>query len=217
MLSHFEGPRERLLRLGPDALSDDELVGLVLTGGSGGRGPASALLSRLGGLAALSRASLDELFGEGVGLARASAVVSAFELSRRVARAAVGKRPVLQTARDADAFLRPRLAHLPREVFSLTLLDVRLRVLRELTVASGTGWACAVHPRDVLGPAVREKAAAVLFAHNHPSGDVEPSTDDRTLTARLIAACELLGLRAVDHLVLGADGYSSFRELGLWP
>jgi DNA repair protein RadC len=125
-------------------------------------------------------------------------------------------RPVLRNAQQAYAFLRPRLAHLSTEVFSVTLLDVRLRVLRELTVAQGNGWSCAVHPRDALAPAVRERAAAVLFAHNHPSGDVQPSEEDRVLTRRLVAACELLGLRALDHLVVCRDGYSSLRELGDW-
>ena len=214
---HLEGPRERLARLGPEALSDDELLGLILSGGIGGRAPAQALLERLGGLAPLARASFEELQGEGIGQARAAALFASFELARRVERAGVGSRPVLQTAREAYAFLRPRLAHLRSEVFSVTLLDIRLRVLRELTVASGSGWACAVHPRDVLAPAVRDQAAAVLFAHNHPSGDTEPSAEDRALTGRLVAACELLGLRPVDHLVVGREGYSSFRELGLWP
>jgi DNA repair protein RadC len=217
MLSQLEGPRERLARLGPDSLSDEELIGLILTGGASGAVPARALLARVGGLATAARTAVEELRGPGIGTARAAALAAAFELARRIDRAAIGNRPVLQTARQAYAFLRPRMAHLNVEVFSVTLLDLRLRVLRELTVAEGSGWACAVHPRDVLGAAVRERAAAVLFAHNHPSGDVSPSAEDRALTARLVAACELLGLRPVDHLVVGRDGYSSFRELGLWP
>jgi DNA repair protein RadC len=203
--------------LGSQALTEDELVGLVLTGGIGGRVPAQSLLTRLGGLAGVARATLAELRGEGVGEARAAGLCAALELGRRVAQAEVSSRPVLQSAKAAYAFLKPRMAHLSHEVFSVTLLDLRLRVLRELPVASGTGWACAVHPRDVLAPAVRERASAVIFAHNHPSGETSPSTEDRLLTARLVAACELLGLRAVDHLVIGNEGYSSFRELGLWP
>lgn len=150
-------------------------------------------------------------------MARAAALASALELGRRAVQAELTPRPVLNTAAEAYAFLRPRLAHLRAEVFSVTLLDVRLRVHRELTVASGSGWACAVHPRDALGPAVREGAAAVLFAHNHPSGHAMPSSEDRQLTSRLVAACGLLGLRAVDHLVVCLDGYSSLRELGAWP
>jgi DNA repair protein RadC len=211
-----EGPRERLARLGAHSLTDEELLGLILTGGSGGQAPAAALLRRLGGLSELSQASVSEVRGTGIGWARGAALCAALELGRRVNQAAMPARPALRNARQAYAFLRPRLAHLPTEVFSVTLLDVRLRVLRELTVAQGTGWSCAVNPRDALAPAVRERAAAVLFAHNHPSGDAAPSEEDRSLTRRLVAACELLGLRALDHLVVCRDGYASLRELGEW-
>lgn len=211
-----EGPRDRLSRLGPGALCDDELLGLVLTGGLSGREPASRLLRRLGGLGELARVEPSALRGDGIGAARGAALSAALELGRRVAQASLPPRPVLQTARQAYAFLKPRLGHLRTEVFSVTLLDVRLRVVREQVVASGSGWACAVHPRDALAPAVREGAAGVLFAHNHPSGDPTPSADDRALTVRLWAACELLGLRAVDHLVVCRDGYSSYREQSCW-
>ena len=211
-----EGPRERLARLGSQSLTDDELLGLVLTGGVGGQAPAAELLRRLGGLAQLAQAGLSEVRGRGIGWARGAALCAALELGRRVSQAEMPSRPTLRNARQAYAFLRPRLAHLATEVFSVTLLDVRLRVLRELTVAQGSGWSCAVHPRDALAPADRERAAAVLFAHNHPSGDVAPSEEDRVLTRRLVAACELLGLRALDHLVVCRDGYASLRELGEW-
>jgi len=212
-----EGPRERLARLGPHSLSDSELLGLVLTGGAGGQAPAAELLRRFGGLSLLAQATLSEVRGKGIGWSRGASVCAALELGRRAVQAEMPVRPVLRNARQAFAFLQPRLAHLPNEVFSVTMLDVRLRVLRELTVAQGSGWSCAVHPRDVLAPAVRERAAAVLFAHNHPSGDASPSDEDRALTRRLVSACELLGLRALDHLVVCRDGYASLRELGDWP
>jgi len=212
-----EGPRERQLRLGPEALTDEELVGLVLTGGASGRRLAEALLQRIGGLAMLRRTELASLRDWGIGPSRASALCAALELARRLNLAEVPPRPCLRSASEAYAFLRPRLAHRPVEVFSVTLLDVRLKVLREVTVAEGTGWACAVQPRDALLPALRDGAAAVLFAHNHPSGDAGPSDEDRALTRRLVAACELLGVRPVDHLVVCLEGFSSMRELGQWP
>jgi DNA repair protein RadC len=212
-----DGPRERLARLGPGALAQDELLGLVLTGGAAGRDPASKILERLGGLPKLARATAPELRGLGVGPARAAAVCAAFELGRRVLQAEAPAGQILRSASAAYQFLKPRLAHLSVEVFVVLLLDVRLRVLRDVRVAEGTGWACAVQPRDALAPALREGAAAVLFAHNHPSGDPTPSAEDRDLTRRLIAASELMGVRAVDHLVVASNGYTSLREMGGWP
>jgi DNA repair protein RadC len=214
-----DGPRERIARLGAGALAQDELLGLVLTGGAAGRGPASEILRRLGGLSQLARASASELGtlpGLGLGPARAAAVCAAFELGRRVLQAEEPPGQILRSASAAYHFLKPRLAHLTCEVFVVLLLDVRLRILREVRVAEGTGWSCAVQPRDALAPAVREGAAAVLFAHNHPSGDPSPSAEDRDLTRRLIAASELMGVRAVDHLVVASSGYASLRELGGW-
>jgi DNA repair protein RadC len=123
---------------------------------------------------------------------------------------------VLRSATAAYEFLKPRIAHLTSEVFVVLLLDVRLRIIRDVRVAEGTGWACAVQPRDALTPALREGSAAVIFAHNHPSGDATPSSEDRELTRRLVAASELLGVRAVDHLVVAEQGFASLRELGLW-
>jgi DNA repair protein RadC len=212
-----EGPRERQQRLGPEALTDEELVGLVLTGGASGKRLAEVLLRRIGGLAMLRGAELESLREWGIGPSRASALCAALELARRLNLAEAPTRPSLRSASEAYAFLRPRLAYRPVEVFSVTLMDVRLRVLREVQVAEGNGWSCAVHPRDALLPALRDGAAAVLFAHNHPSGDSVPSDDDRALTRRLVSACELLGIRPVDHLVVCLDGFSSMRELGEWP
>jgi DNA repair protein RadC len=214
----IDGPRERLSRLGAGALAQDELLGLVLTGGAAGRAPASEILRRLG-LPRLARASpseLRELRGLGVGPARAAAICAAFELGRRVLQAEAPPGQILRSASAAYQFLKPRLAHLTTEVFVVLLLDVRLRVLCDVRVAEGTGWACAVQPRDALAPALREGAAAVIFAHNHPSGDPTPSAEDRDLTRRLIAASELLGVRAVDHLVVASSGYTSLREMGGW-
>ena len=212
-----EGPRERMARLGPAALSHEELLGLVLTGGAGGRTLAEALLQRVGPLPKLARATLGELRGAGIGPVRAASLCAALEIGRRVAQAEAPPGQPVRSAAAAYQFLRPRIAHLPNEVFVVLLLDVRLRILRDVRVAEGTGWACAVQPRDALAPAVREGAAALVFAHNHPSGDPAPSSEDRELTKRLVAASEILGVRAVDHIVVASRGYASFRELGLWP
>ncbi|MHB8418359.1 MAG: RadC family protein [Myxococcales bacterium] len=216
MLIDGDGPRERMASLGPSALALDELLGLVLTGGAAGRGPAAAILEKAGGLARLARATPASLRELGVSPVRTATVCAAFELGRRVEQAEAPPGRPIRSAAAAFEFLRPRLGHLPNEVFVVLLLDVRLRVLRDVRIAEGTGWSCAVHPRDALAPALREGAAAVVFAHNHPSGDPTPSAEDRELTRRLLSACELMGVRAVDHLVVSANSYASLRELGLF-
>lgn len=215
MLPDGDGPRERIASLGPSALALDELLGLVLTGGAAGRVPAGEILQRAGGLARLSRATPADLRDLGVSPVRTATLCAAFELGRRVEQAQAPAGHAIRSAASAFEFLRPRLGHLSHEVFVVLLLDVRLRVLRDVRIAEGTGWSCAVHPRDALSPALREGAAAVVFAHNHPSGDPTPSAEDRELTRRLLRACELLGVRAVDHLVVTSNGYASLRELGL--
>ncbi len=197
-------PTERLARLGAGALRVDELLGIL---GAHGRTDPVARLGRL---------TAAELRALGIPRRAAERVCSAFELGRRVAQSAAPANTPLRSASAAYRFLQPRIGHLPNEVFVVLLLDIRLRVLREVTVATGTGWACAVHPRDALAPALREGAAAVIFAHNHPSGDPTPSEEDRELTRRLIDASDVLGVRAIDHIVVGGDGFASFRELGLW-
>jgi DNA repair protein RadC len=212
-----EFPRERLVRLGPAALSQDELLALVLTGGRSGKGPAEVLLKRFGGLARLARAGVTELQCRGIGRARAAAVCAALELGRRVAQAELPAELPIRSAAAAFDYLRPRIAHRSVEAFSVLLLDVRLRLLQHVQVAEGTGWTCAVQPRDALVPALREGAAAIVFAHNHPSGDPSPSRDDVELTRRLVGACQLLGIRPVDHVIIAAGGCASLRELGAWP
>ena len=202
--------RERLARFGAEALTLEELLGLA--GGS----KAEALLQTMGGLTRLAGASPSEFRAAGMRAAGADAVCAAFELGRRVAQAEVPIGLEVHTAAAAFEYLRPRIGHLRHEVFVVLLLDIRLRIIRDVTVAKGNGWTCAVQPRDALLPALREGAAAVVFAHNHPSNDPTPSPEDRELTRRLVDAAELLGVRAVDHIVVAARSYASFQELGLW-
>lgn len=201
--------RERLDRLGPGALSLGELLALLGV-------PKGDDLLAGSGLPRLARMVPAELRVAGFRPTGAAAACAAFELGRRVLQTDAPPGQVLRSAAAAYQFLRPRLAHLSTEVFVVVLLDVRLRVVRDVRVAEGTGWACAVQPRDALTPALREGAAAVIFAHNHPSGDATPSAEDRDLTRRLVTASELLGVRAVDHVVVASGGYASLREMGMW-
>jgi len=213
-----DGPRERLLASGPAALSDAELVALVLGTGSARLSARAAALALVEGasIPELAWASPEELSGRpGLGPARAAALAAAFELGRRGAWSPPrrGER-LLEPSRVAE-LMRP-LAHADRECFHVVLLDVRGRLIRAERVAEGSLTQCPVSPRDALRPAVREGAHGVIFVHNHPSGDPSPSAEDADLTERLRAAAELVGLMARDHVIVASSGYFSFVEAGRW-
>lgn len=211
-------PRERLRALGPAALSDAEVLALVL--GTGGRDGVLSLAARVlaaaGGAGGLARATERELSRvPGLGPAKAAEIVAALELGRRVARALAAERQQIFRPADAAALLVPRLAHLDREESIALILDRRHRVLREASVGVGGVAHAPMEPREVFAAALREPgAAAVLVAHNHPSGEPSPSPDDVAITRRLARGAELIGLEFVDHLIVAARGWASLVESG---
>ncbi len=206
-------PRERLAALGPAALSDAEILALLL--GTGGRDGVIALATRVlgqvGGPGGLSRATERELARvPGLGPAKAAEIIAALELGRRAQRALAGARPQIMRPEDAIEILAPRLVHLDREESIVLVLDRKHRVLREVSVGYGGVAHSPMEPREVFAAALREPgAAAVMVAHNHPSGDPLPSADDVAITRRLARGAELLGLEFVDHLIVAATGWSS--------
>lgn len=211
-------PRERLLAAGPRALSDAELLALVLGTGTARVSARAAALSLVEEMpvAELAWAPADSLAGwPGIGPARAAAIAAAFELGRRGAWAPPrrGER-CLDPARVHELLRHAAFAE--REGFHVVLLDVRGRLLRAVQVAEGSLAQCPVSPRDALRPAVREGAHGVVFVHNHPSGDPSPSPDDADLTDRLRAAAEVVGVLARDHVIVATGGYYSFVEAGRW-
>jgi DNA repair protein RadC len=214
-----ERPRERCRHSGVEGLSTAELVSLLL--GSGGRHGsalevATALQMQFPDLRELGRqtpAELEKCLG--LGPARAAAIVAAFELGRRLARAEALPRDEILTPPTAYAYLAPRLRDAREERFVALLLDTRSRVFREATISVGSLNASIVHPREVFRTAMSHGAAALLLAHNHPSGDPRPSAEDRELTRTLVEAGKLLDIPVYDHVVVAAEGYFSFREAGL--
>jgi DNA repair protein RadC len=211
-------PRERLLAAGPRALSDAELLALVLGTGTARVSARAAALSLVEELpvSELAWTPADAIAGwPGIGPARAAAIAAAFELGRRGAWAPPrrGER-CLDPGRVHE--LMRHTAHAERECFHVVLLDVRGRLLRAVQVAEGSLTQCPVSPRDALRPAVREGAHGVVFVHNHPSGDPSPSADDADLTDRLRAAAEVVGVLARDHVIVATGGYYSFLEAGRW-
>ena len=212
-------PRERLLAEGPRALSDADLLALVLGTGTGRLSARAAALSLAEAMpvAELAWAPAESLSGRpGIGPARAAAIAAAFELGRRGAWAPPrrGER-VLDPARVYE-LMRP-LAHAEREEFHTVLLDLRGRLIKTVKIAEGSLTQCPVSPRDVLREPVRIGAHGVVFVHNHPSsGDPSPSAEDADLTDRLRAAAELVGVLARDHVIVAASGYYSFVAAGRW-
>ena len=217
---HAERDRQtRLDRYGPGALTDGELLSCVL--GPGGRISATDAARRLlesypglGDLAAERPASLVHVFG--LGPVRTTRLLAAFELGFRAGGTSPRAGFAVRSPADVHPLLREEFRGLDRERFLALYLDTRHRVVAAETVSIGSLNASLVHPREVFKPAVAMSAAAVIVAHNHPSGDSSPSGDDLELTARLDRCGDLLGIALLDHLVVGNEEIISIREYG-WP
>jgi DNA repair protein RadC len=211
-----ERPRERCHRVGVGSLSAVELLALVIGGGSGRRRAlelAHAVLGHFGFLERLSRARPAELMVvPSVGRDQAAALVAAFELGRRARRAEPAVADLVEGPEDAHGILGPLLEDLDQEAVAVLCLGARHHPLHVGVVAVGSLNSAAVQPREVYRTAVVVNAAAVVLAHNHPSGDPEPSEDDVRLTRRLQRCGETLGIELLDHLVIGAGNWVSLRE-----
>lgn len=216
--SCHDRPRERLRRLGSAALSDAELIALLLRTGGGGRDALDVsrdLLFRFGGLRGLAgSAGAEFAVVRGLGPAKIASLEAAIEIGRRLAGLEVPDRAAIAGPQDIHRYFHPRLRDRRHETFFALLLDSRHRILKEVVVSQGTLTASLVHPREVFRAAVREAAAAIVLVHNHPSGDPSPSAEDRAVTRRLVRAGALMGIRVIDHVVVAEKGYFSFSESG---
>jgi DNA repair protein RadC len=214
-----ERPRERLARAGPAALSGEELLALLL--GSGARGTSALDTARrllaVHGLAGLASLSGSELAREkGVGRARASAIEAAIEIGRRLAAETLSARDLFNEPTLVKEYLRRTHGDGTQERTGALYLNARNRLLRDdPEIYRGTLDRAVVEPRELLKRALLSNAAALIVYHNHPSGDPSPSREDREFTRRLASAADLVGLRLLDHVVVGREGCVSFREAGL--
>jgi DNA repair protein RadC len=216
-----ERPRERLLRLGSEALSAQEILALIL-----GRGvknesvmvTSQKLLSRFGNLKGVANASMEELTQtKGIGPAKAAQIKAAFELSKRL-EIDVDEKPkaVLKSPEDVAAAVSRQLKGKKKEHFLVICLDTRNRLINCRPVSVGSLDTSIVHPREVFKEAVSSSAASVIFVHNHPSGDPEPSKEDIELTKRLAKAGEIVGIDVLDHVIVCDKSHSSLKAKNLF-
>ena len=216
------GLRERALLFGFERLADIDLLALLVAAGGGGRSAwsvAAGLLETAGGVVEMSRLSPHALSTHsGIGPATATRILAAIELGHRVALGNTMEiRPRMQSFEAVVEWARPRLSGLDHEEVWLFTLDARNGLRSARRIAQGGLHACALTPRDVLRPALRDAASAIILAHNHPSGDPTPSVDDVNMTRALFAACEVVGIQLFDHVVVARDGASSLRDIGALP
>jgi DNA repair protein RadC len=214
-----ERPRERLLNRGADALSDAELLAVLLRSGSRHEDAVSLarrLLSEFGSVRGLLDGSAEQLLGvRGLGAAGVGSLLAARALGERYLAAPVIREAVFRGSVDVRRYLRQRLGGREQEVFAALFLDTQHRLIRFEELFFGTVDSATVHPREVLRRAIACNAAAVIFAHNHPSGIAEPSGSDLAITERLKSLLECVDVRVLDHLVVSASQVVSMAERGL--
>lgn len=216
---HDDRPREKLLQKGVEALSDAELVAILLRTGLGGKSAvdlARGMLARFGSLTALLAADLAALTAlPGVGPVKYVQLQAALEVARRTLREKLDRGSALNSPQAVRDYLRLKLQTRPHEVFAVVFLDAQNRVLAMEEIFRGTLTQTSVFPREVVKRALAHNAAAVILAHNHPSGVAEPSRADDALTNALRQALALVDVKVLDHFVIGAGTAASYAERGL--
>jgi DNA repair protein RadC len=214
-------PREKLLARGPQSLSETELLAIILRNGNASTGEsaidhARLLLNQFGGLKGIDEASSGELGSvKGIGPAKIAQIKACLEIARRVGSQKWETGQPLRSSEDVYNHFREALGKEKRELFYVVLLNNKNRKIRDVKISEGSLTASLVHPREVYNPVIRESAAAVIFVHNHPSGDPAPSPEDIDLTKRLKEVGEVVGVRVLDHVVIGYDRYFSFSDKGM--
>ncbi|WLI78153.1 DNA repair protein RadC [Kosakonia sp. H02] len=212
-------PREKMLELGIEALTDAEILALFLRTGTRGKSVltvAREMLKQFGSLYTLLSADYEEFKNiPGIGVAKYAQLRGIGELARRSynARIVVEESPLL-SPELAREFLQSQLSSEEREIFMVIMMDNQNRIIKHCRLFSGTINHVEVHPREIVREALKVNAAAVILAHNHPSGNAEPSKADKLITERVIKSCQFMDIRVLDHLVIGHGEYVSFAERG---
>jgi len=207
-------PRERLEKRGPSVLSDAELLAIILKTGNKDENVidmSNRLISKYG-VDKLSNCSLAELQEiKGIGNAKASQIIALFEFNKRHNISKQNGKPI-KTAKDVFDYCSPKLSGVDKEHFMILHLDTRNKIIKDEIVSVGTLNSSLIHPREVFKPAIKESANAIILVHNHPSGDAEPSEEDKKITDILFKAGELLSIKVLDHVIIGKDSWHSFKD-----
>jgi len=218
-LPRQERPRERLQKFGAEALSAQELLALVIGRGISKKSVmsiAQELLVRFGNIKTISQATIEELSQiKGIGLAKAAQLKACFELGKREELEPELKNFDIKDPESVVRAIRASIKDKAKEHFKLILLNPRNKIIGISTISIGTLNASLVHPREVFKDAITHSAASVVLAHNHPSGDPEPSEDDIKITKKLVDSGKILGIEVLDHIIIGKNNFCSFKERGL--
>lgn len=218
-LHESDRPRERLASLGPEALSNAELIAILLHVGVTGESAVQVgqrLLTKFKGLKGLHRAPFTELMDQhGLGEAKASQIKAAIELGRRLTLGSPDERPSINSPADAASLVQYEMSALEQEHLRVMLLDRRNRVLETVDVYKGSVNSSQVRVGELFKEAIRKNASALIVIHNHPSGDPTPSPDDVAVTRAIVQAGKLLDVDVLDHLVIGHGRWVSLKERGL--
>ena len=214
-----ERPREKLIKFGPHVLSDAELLAILI--GSGTDGITAVDLAKrliidnqnLGELAGKELAELTRL--KGIGQACGARLIAAFEIGRRIESTAISQTLKVNSPEDIGKYYLPLFRNQKKEIFKVVLLDSGNKVIRDVDISQGILNASLVHPREVFKTAIDHLAAGVILLHNHPSGEVLPSTEDKKVTRQMVKAGEVMGIPVLDHIILAKDQYFSFIKEGL--
>lgn len=212
-------PRERLFQLGPEALSNREILAILLRTGVKGENVlnlAERLLAEAGGLSGLGKLTVHELAQlHGLGKAKASVIKAALELGRRSVSADPMTRPVVNSPQDIAHLVMEEMRYLDREHFRIVSLTTKNHVLGISEISVGSLNSSLVHPRECFKEAIRRNSNAIILLHNHPSGDPTPSKEDIAVTQRLAEGGGILGIEVLDHVIIGDNRYISFKERGI--
>ena len=207
-------PRERMEKQGVKVLSDSELLAVILQKGTKEENVidmSNRLISKYG-VSKLSSCSLKELQEiKGIGKAKASQIVALFEFNKRHSLSKQNGKPI-KSAKNVFDYCSPKLNRADKEHFMILHLDSKNRIIKDEIISIGILNASIIHPREVFKSAIKESANSIILVHNHPSGDSEPSMEDKEITERLMEAGELLDIKVLDHVIIGKDNYHSFKE-----
>lgn len=212
-------PREKLVKLGAENLSSAELLAIILRTGTKGKSAldhAKTIIVNNGGFREIEKATISDLRKvKGIGLAKAAQIKAVFEIAKRYIEERIEIGEQFQDSKKVFNHFHESIRSKKKEVFIIVLLDGKNRRIKDVQISEGSLTSSIVHPREVFNPVIRDSAAGVIFIHNHPSGDPAPSIEDKDITKRLKEAGELLGIRVLDHIIIGNGRYMSFADEGL--